>query len=108
VLKRGTGTAHPTKIDRLKLHYTGWRTSGRMFDSSEMHGQPVTVPFTKLMPGWGEAMSEMVVGERRRLWIPEALAYNGAPGAPPGMIVMEVELLEILPPAVRPQTGQTP
>ena len=38
----------------------------------------------------------MVVGEKRRLWIPESLAYQGRPGAPPGMLVFDIELVEIL------------
>jgi peptidylprolyl isomerase len=37
----------------------------------------------------------MVVGEKRRFWIPEELAYKGQPGAPAGMLVFDVELLEI-------------
>jgi peptidylprolyl isomerase len=38
----------------------------------------------------------MVVGEKRRFWIPEDLAYQGRPNAPQGMLVFDVELLEIL------------
>jgi FKBP-type peptidyl-prolyl cis-trans isomerase len=37
----------------------------------------------------------MVVGEKRRLWIPEAMAYKGQPGAPAGMLVFDVELIAI-------------
>ena len=37
----------------------------------------------------------MTVGEKRRFWIPEELAYKGNPGAPQGMLVFDVELLEI-------------
>lgn len=98
VLKAGTGSAHPTEKDRVKVNYSGWLASGRMFDSSEVHGQPTALTLSKAMPGFVDGMATMVVGERRRLWIPVALAYNGAPGSPPGDLVMEVELLEILPP----------
>ena len=38
----------------------------------------------------------MVEGERRRLWIPEELAYKGRQGAPQGMLVFDVELLKIV------------
>lgn len=107
VMKAGTGTARPAKTDRVKMHYTGWRTDGRMFDSSEIHDRPAVAPVGKLTAGWAEVMAEMVVGERRRLWIPEHLAYAKAPGSPAGMIVMEVELLEILAPPPRPETGQS-
>ena len=37
----------------------------------------------------------MTVGEERRLWIPENLAYQGRRGAPAGMLILDVELLEI-------------
>jgi FKBP-type peptidyl-prolyl cis-trans isomerase len=37
----------------------------------------------------------MVEGEKRRFWIPESLAYQGAPGAPRGMLVFDVELIKI-------------
>jgi peptidylprolyl isomerase len=36
----------------------------------------------------------MVVGERRRLWIPESMAYEGKQ-EPRGMLVFDVELLSI-------------
>jgi peptidylprolyl isomerase len=40
----------------------------------------------------------MVAGEKRRFWIPVELAYNNAPGAPAGMLVFDVELVEIVQP----------
>src|SRR5207237_3800954 len=45
--------------------------------------------------GWNEGLQTMVVGEKKRLWIPQDLAFQGKPGAPPGMLVFDVELLEI-------------
>ena len=51
----------------------------------------------QVIKGWTEAMQLMVEGEKRRLWIPEALAYRGLPGAPAGMLVFDVELLRIVP-----------
>ncbi len=96
VLKKGTGTVHPTARNRVKVNYTGWLTSGRLFDSSEVHGQPAGLTLSKAIPGFVEGMGEMVAGDRFRMWIPVELAYKGAPGSPPGMLVFEVELLEIL------------
>jgi hypothetical protein len=37
----------------------------------------------------------MVEGEKRRVWIPEQLAYKGQPQRPQGMLVLEVELVKI-------------
>jgi len=96
VLKQGTGTVHPTVNNRVKVNYTGWLTSGRLFDSSEVHGQPAGLTLSKAIPGFVEGMGTMVAGERIRMWIPVELAYKGAPGSPPGMLVFEVELLDIL------------
>jgi peptidylprolyl isomerase len=96
VLKKGTGTVHPTVKNRVKVNYTGWLTSGRLFDSSEVHGQPTGLTLSKAIPGFVEGMGEMVEGDRIRMWIPVELAYDNAPGSPPGMLVFEVELLEIL------------
>ena len=48
-----------------------------MFDSSVARGTPATFPLNRVIPGWTEGVQLMVVGEKRRLWIPEALAYKG-------------------------------
>lgn len=95
VLTRGTGTGHPDENDRVTVHYTGWTTDGEMFDSSVTRGQPATFPLNGVIAGWTEGVQLMVVGEKRRFWIPESLAYQGRPGRPQGMLVFDVELLEI-------------
>jgi peptidylprolyl isomerase len=97
VLAKGTGTTKPNSWDTVKVNYTGWTTDGKMFDSSVKRGQPASFPLDKVIPGWTEGVGMMTVGEKRRLWIPEELAYKGRPGAPQGMLVFEVELLEITP-----------
>ena len=79
----------------MKVHYTGWTTDGVMFDSSMTRGEPIEFPLNRVIPGWTEGVGMMVVGEKRRLWIPEELAYKGRPGAPAGMLVFDVELLDI-------------
>ena len=60
-----------------------------------MRVQPASFPLTRVIGGWTEGVLLMVVGEKRRFWIPEKLAYAGADGAPKGMLVFDVELLEI-------------
>ncbi len=95
VLVEGTGTVHPDAWDKVTVHYTGWTTDGKMFDSSVTRGQPATFPLDRVIPGWTEGLQLMVVGEKRRFWIPEKLAYAGRPGAPQGMLVFDVELLGI-------------
>jgi FKBP-type peptidyl-prolyl cis-trans isomerase len=96
VLTKGTGTVHPTRTDGVTVKYAGWTTDGKMFDSSYTRGEPATLEVGAAVPGWTEAMQLMVEGEKRRIWIPEKLAYNGRQGAPAGMLVFEVELLKIV------------
>ena len=93
VLEAGTGTEHPSAIDLVEVHYTGWTTDGKMFDSSVVRGEPIGLPLDAVIEGWTEGVQLMVVGEKRRLWIPEELAYGGQPGKPAGMLVFDVELL---------------
>ena len=95
VLKQGTGTRRPAPQDRVTVHYTGWTTDGKMFDTSLNDRKPVTFRLDEVIPGWTEGVGQMVVGEKRRLWIPQKLAYDGQPGAPAGMLVFDVELLAI-------------
>ncbi|MEO8257980.1 MAG: FKBP-type peptidyl-prolyl cis-trans isomerase [Acidobacteriota bacterium] len=93
VLTKGTGTAHPRGNDEVTVHYTGWTTDGKMFDSSVARGAPSSFPLDRVIAGWTEGVQLMVVGEKRRFWIPEALAYRGRD--PKGVLVFDVELLKI-------------
>ena len=95
VIKAGDGKAKPTAESVVTVHYTGWLTTGKAFDSSIARGQPAKFPVNRVIPGWTEGVQLMTVGEERRFWIPEELAYKGRPGAPPGMLVFDVELLSI-------------
>jgi hypothetical protein len=95
VLTPGKGTRKPTAASVVTVHYTGWTTDGRAFDSSISRGQPARFPLNRVIAGWTEGLQLMVEGEERRLWIPEDLAYQGRPGKPAGMLVFDVELLSI-------------
>jgi FKBP-type peptidyl-prolyl cis-trans isomerase len=100
VLKPGTGKDHPAPEDAVKVHYTGWTKDGRMFDSSVVRGEPTSFNVNQVIKGWTEGLQLMVVGEKRRFWIPSALAYGDRPrmmGAPAGDLVFDVELLELTP-----------
>lgn len=95
VLKAGTGVIRPTPGSKVVVHYSGWTTNGKLFDSSVVRGQPLRIPLGSVIPGWREGVQAMVEGEKRRMWIPEKLAYQGRAGAPAGMLVFDVELLRI-------------
>jgi FKBP-type peptidyl-prolyl cis-trans isomerase len=98
VLSAGAGSAHPAETDEVLVHYTGWTTDGKMFDSSVARGEPISFPLNGVIAGWTEGVQLMVEGEKRRFWIPGDLAYGetpSRPGAPSGTLVFEVELIKI-------------
>jgi peptidylprolyl isomerase len=97
VLEPGTGTAkdRAAKDDFVTVNYTGWTTDGKMFDSSVSRGRPSTFPVNRVIPGFSEALQLMVPGEKRRVWIPQALAYNGVEGKPKGTLIFDLDLIEI-------------
>ncbi len=93
VLQEGTGSEHPGPTTEVTVHYAGWTTDGEMFDSSVARGEPASFPLNRVIAGWTEGLQLMVVGERRRFWIPEDLAYGGQADRPQGMLVFDVELI---------------
>ena len=95
VLTPGSGKDRPAADDVVTVHYTGWTTDGKMFDSSITRGQPISFPLDGVIAGWTEGVQLMVEGEKTRFWIPERLAYEGKDGAPKGMLVFDVELIAI-------------
>jgi peptidylprolyl isomerase len=95
VLRPGTGTRHPGARDKVAVHYTGWTTNGKAFDTSLTRGEPTVLGLDDVIKGWGEGLQLMVEGERARFWIPQDLAYKGEPGNPRGMLIFDVELVRI-------------
>jgi peptidylprolyl isomerase len=95
VLRPGTGSRKPVARNRVTVHYTGWTTDGKMFDSSFTRGVPTTMSLGDVILGWTEGVQLMVEGERTRFWIPESLAYKGEAGSPAGMLVFDIELVRI-------------
>jgi FKBP-type peptidyl-prolyl cis-trans isomerase FkpA len=98
-LTPGTG-ASPTAADKVKVHYEGKLTDGRVFDSSLARKEPAVFPLDGVIPCWTEALQLMKVGGKNRIVCPQELAY-GERGSPPmirpgATLVFEVELLEIV------------
>lgn len=100
-IKAGDGAAAgPGKT--VTLHYTGWLTNGKKFDSSRDSGKPFTFTFGKneVIPGYEKGLNGMKVHGKRKITIPSDLAY-GERGAGNGVIppnatlVFEIELLDV-------------
>ena len=97
VLQAGKGEVHPAAADTVTVHYSGWTTDGKMFDSSVQRGQPASFPLNGVIKGWTEGLQLMVEGEKRHFWIPAELGYGENPGGgrPGGLLVFDVELISI-------------
>jgi FKBP-type peptidyl-prolyl cis-trans isomerase len=105
VLSKGSGSTKPGPTDKVQVHYTGWTSDGKMFDSSVSRGRPATFGLNQVIKGWTEGLQLMVEGEKTRFWIPGNLAYGDRPtrpGAPAGTLVFDVELLSIVKPIPAP------
>lgn len=94
-LEKGSGTVKPGPQGVVLAHYTAWTREGKGFDSSVARGKPATFPIARIFPGLQEGLQLMTVGESRRFWIPGKMAFAGQRGRPQGMVVFDVELLEI-------------
>src|ERR1700733_8606913 len=86
---------------RVRVHYTGWLTNGKKFDSSVDAGKPFdfTIGNGEVIKGWEEGVAGMKVGGKRQLRIPPALAYGtqGYPGAIPAnaTLIFDIQLLGV-------------
>ena len=109
-----SGTPRPKAADTVTVHYSGWTTDGKLFDSSVQRGQPASFPLNRVIKGWTEGLQLMQIGESVRFWIPANLAYgeNAGGGRPSGLLVFDVELLSIQaapePPAVPSDVAAIP
>lgn len=97
----GTGDS-PRSGQKVVVHYTGWLTNGKKFDSSVDRGRPFefNVGVGQVIQGWDQGVLTMKVGGKRKLTIPPELAYGsrdvGNGLIPPNStLIFEVELLEL-------------
>jgi len=99
-IKVGSGAVAQTG-QHVTVHYTGWLTNGKKFDSSVDAGRPFEFMLGagRVIKGWDEGVAGMKVGGKRQLRIPSELAYGskGYPGAIPAnsTLIFDIELLGV-------------
>ena len=97
VLAKGTGVEKPDASSVVSLSFTVWTPDGKMKETTTYNDRPAMLPVGGIpFQGLKEAVLDMVEGEKRRLWIPQALTMPpGSPRAPESDLVYDVELVEI-------------
>jgi peptidylprolyl isomerase len=98
LLRAGDQTNFPELDSTIVVHYSGWTSDGRMFDSTRLREAPASFLLNRLITGWQLAIPKLSKGEIARIWIPGALAYDNRedrPFSPKGMLVFDVELIDM-------------
>jgi peptidylprolyl isomerase len=98
-LREGKG-AVAEKGRTVRVLYTGWLKSGRVFDSRTDRNKPLafTIGAGGMIKGWEEGVTGMRVGGKRLIIIPPALGYGAkaVPNIPPNSeLTFEVELVGV-------------
>ncbi|HEY0711447.1 MAG TPA: FKBP-type peptidyl-prolyl cis-trans isomerase [Polyangia bacterium] len=110
VLQPGSGSNKPTATDYVEVSYSGWTRDGVLFEST--WDERERRDMAEIIPGLAQALAQMVEGEKRRVWIPAALAYATRlthVNAPRGDMTYDVQLFKVIvPPPVPPDVRGPP
>ena len=98
------GAKAPKNGQQVFVHYTGWLDNngveGKKFDSSVDRGKKFDFYLGRgsVIRGWDEAVANMKIGEKIRIYLPADLAY-GNRGAgniipPNAALIFDIELFE--------------
>lgn len=106
VLAQGKGDEKVDEKSTVKIQYDGKYINGKSFSSSKDMGEPISITLSQTIPGFKKGMDGMKVGEKRRLFIHPDLGY-GTSGQllPNALLIFEVEVVKIEPPAPPAKEG---
>lgn len=88
---------------RYTVHYTGWLKDGTKFDSSRDRDEPFSFVQgrRRVIPGFDLGFEGMRAGGKRRILIPQQMAYGEkgtGPIPPRADLIFDVELLDVTEP----------
>ncbi len=106
----GKGEHKPVEDDRVWVEYTAWTVEGKRTGTTHKRGgQARQLSLVKAIPGWSEMIKDMVVGERRLVWIPAKLAHTKRRNFKKGMRVVDLELVKLkIAPKAPADVGKAP
>jgi FKBP-type peptidyl-prolyl cis-trans isomerase FklB len=104
VITAGTGKK-PTAADTVTVNYRGTLIDGAEFDSSYARGRPATFPLNGVIAGWTEGVQLMQEGGKTQFVIPPGLAYGDKGELAGQVLIFDVELITVGPPAA-PQPAE--
>jgi FKBP-type peptidyl-prolyl cis-trans isomerase len=92
------GGPHPQPDSVVTVNYEGRLITGKVFDSSYVKKQPLTIALDAVVPGWREAIPLMRVGETWQFVLPAELGYGEADMGPipaGSVLLFKIELLKV-------------
>lgn len=97
-LAEGTGEESPGINSVVSVHFTSWKITGELVESTYFVGRPNRTVLSVAYLGWQEIIPQMLRGERRRLWLPDGMAYFTFSGKPLGSMIFDIELVDFVEP----------
>jgi len=99
MVMNSTGSSVKTG-NTVKVHYTGYYTDGKIFDSSVERGEAFSfiIGMGQVIKGWDEGIALLKTGEKARLIIPYQLGYGENDYGPikgKSTLIFDVELLDV-------------
>ena len=89
----------PKQTDLVIINYNGFLPDGTLFDSSYKRGIPATFSVDSVVPGFAEALMNIRLGGKAKVFIPSHLGYgskgSGKAVPPNSTIIFEIEVLDV-------------